>query len=220
MRIHTIPAIVATVMSMFATTGVASARVLDAEVYEGVIPDYVSILDVTYGGSGCPDSTMAASFSPDYQALTLIFDSYLAEVGPDVEFPKKRLFCHLVLKLGFPAGYSYALVDLTYQGYADLEFGINAAQSSSYYFQGFQKDDKYSFKTSVYGPFIGDYWRTDALGLVSWSPCDKIRNLNIVTSLNIDNNRHRKGYGSITLDSIDNQVIEKYGVRWRRCPVI
>jgi Domain of unknown function (DUF4360) len=217
MKIRILSSLAATALGSFFFTNSASAHVLDADPLNEVIPDQVSIVSMTHGGSGCPIDSVGASFSPDYQYLTIIFDEYAAEVGQYVDAPKKRLFCHLVLQLDFPAGLSYALVDLTYRGYADLDFGINAAQTSTYYFQGFKKDDQYSFKTRIFGPFIGDYDRTDTLGLLSWSPCNEKRGLNIVTSVQLDNKRNKTGSGLITLDSIDSQVVEKYGIRWRRC---
>lgn len=219
MKIHAWLTIATTALSLMAFSRGASAHVLDAEPLEEVTPDHVNILSMTHGGSGCPVDSVGASFSADYKYLTVIFDEYAAEVGKNVDAPKKRLFCHLVMQLEFPAGLSYALVDLTYRGYADLDPGINASQMSTYYFQGFKKDDQYSFRTRLYGPFIGDYDRTDTLGLLSWSPCREKRGLNIVTSVQLDNKRNKSGSGLITLDSIDSQVVEKYGIRWRRCPV-
>lgn len=216
MRIRALLTLAAGAASLLSFARVSSAHVLDAnDAY--VIPDQVNILSMTHGGSGCPVDSVGASFSADYQYLTIIFDQYAAEIGTDVASPKKRLFCHVVLQLDFPAGLSYALVDLTYRGYADLDTGIDAAQSSTYYFQGFKKDDQYAFKTRIYGPFIGDYDRTDSLGLVAWSPCNEKRGLNIVTSVQLDNKRNKSGAGLITLDSIDSQVVEQYGVRWKRC---
>ena len=205
-----------TALSLVSFTGIASAHVLDGGD-DSIIPDRVAITSVTHGGSGCPEGSVAPSFSADYQYLTIIFDQYAAEIGQGVDAPKKRLFCQLVLQLDFPAGLSYALVDLTYRGYADLDPGINAAQTSTYYFQGFRKDDQYSFKTQVFGPYIGDYDRTDSLGLVAWSPCNEKRGLNIVTSVQLDNKQNKRGSGLITLDSVDSQVVEQYGVRWKRC---
>jgi hypothetical protein len=216
MRIRALLTLAATTASLLSFAGVSSAHVLDGDD-EPVIPDQVNILSMTHGGSGCPVDSVGASFSADYQYLTIIFDQYGAEIGQGVESPKKRLFCHLVLQLDFPAGLSYALVDLTYRGFADLDMGINASQTSTYYFQGFKKDDQYSFKTRIFGPFIGDYDRTDSLGLVSWSPCNEKRGLNIVTSVQLDNKKNKQGSGMITLDSIDSQVVEQYGIRWRRC---
>jgi hypothetical protein len=219
MKVRALLTLATTTLSLFSFAGVASAHVIDANDIDQAIPEYVNIVSMTHGGSGCPDGSVGASFSPDYQYLTIIFDQYAAEIGRDIESPKKRLFCQLVLQMDFPAGFSYALVDLTYRGYADLEWGINASQTSTYFFQGFRRDDQHSFKTNVYGPFMGDYDRTDSLELLAWSPCDTKRGLNIVTSVQLDNKRNKSGAGLITLDSIDSQVVEQYGVRWRRCPV-
>lgn len=217
MRIRALLTLAAATASLLSFASVSSAHILDAD--NGlVVPDRVNIVSMTHGGSGCPVDSVGASFSTDYQYLTIIFDNYGAEIGDSVETPKKRLFCHVVMQFDFPAGLSYALVDLTYRGYADLDFGIEAAQTSTYYFQGFRKDDQYSFKTRIFGPFIGDYDRTDALELVAWSPCNEKRGLNIVTSVQLDNKKNKSGSGLITLDSIDSQVVEQYGIRWKRCP--
>lgn len=223
MRIHAVATFAAAACSMLAFTEAASARSAD-DVNDYIIPDQVSILGVTHAGSGCPvidgTSTVGASISQDFQVLTVAFDQYLAEVGPGLDMRHKRLFCHIVLDLGFPAGLSFALIDLNYAGWADLEPGIKADQTSSYYFQGFQQDAKYTFRTTLVGGefgYLGPFFRTDTLAAVSWSPCDKKRGLNIVTSVALDNRWNRRGSGTITLDSIETKVTETYGMRWRRC---
>jgi hypothetical protein len=217
MNKHTFPAVPAVALSILGLSGVASAHGVGDFDEPQSIPNEVTISDVRFGGSGCPDGSVSASLSPDYQALTLIFDEYMAEVGPEVATSKKRLFCHIVMQLHFPAGFSYSLVDLTYQGFASLDAGLTATQKSTYFFQGDMKDDRYSFNTRLYGQMDGDYVRTDSLGLLSWSSCDKKRGLNIVTSVQLDNKYNRKGTGMITLDSVDGQVTERYGLRWRKC---
>jgi len=217
MNKHVFPALSAVALSVLGLSGSAQAHELGEFDEPEYVPNSVSITDVKFGGSGCPDGSVSASLSPDYKAITLIFDEYAAEVGPDVATPKKRLFCHIVMQLNFPAGFSYSLVDLTYAGFASLDDRISAQQKSTYFFQGDRMDDRYSFRTRLYGLMDGDYSRTDTLAAVSWSPCNKQRGLNIVTSVQLDNKYNRKGSGVITLDSIDGQVTEKYGLRWRKC---
>ncbi len=39
--------------------------------------------DITHGGTGCPQGTVVADVSEDGLAVTLTFDEYFAEVGPD-----------------------------------------------------------------------------------------------------------------------------------------
>jgi hypothetical protein len=203
--------------SFLALGGSASAHTLVDDHDFNKPQDGVKITGLTYGGTGCKDGTVAASLSGDYEAITLIFDKYDAEIGGHADNSKKRRFCQILLDLEFPAGFSYSLVSLDYSGYASLDHGITAEQKSTYFFQGFAKDERYSFKTKIQGVFDGDYDRHDELEMLAWSPCDKKRGLNIVTTLQLANRRNKDGVGLITLDSIEGVVKEKYGLRWRKC---
>jgi hypothetical protein len=203
--------------SFLALGGTASAHTLADDFDDQKPKDGVMITGVTYGGTGCKDATVAASLSADYEALTLMFDEYVAEIGKDTDQSKKRRFCQILVDLDFPAGFSFSLVSLDYSGYASLDWGVRAEQKSTYYFQGFAKDERYSFKTRLLGEIDTDYDRHDELEMLAWSPCDKRRGLNIVTTLQLDNRRNKDGEGHITLDSIEGVVKEKYGLRWRKC---
>ncbi|UQA62684.1 DUF4360 domain-containing protein [Polyangium aurulentum] len=203
--------------SVFGFSGNASAHTFDADVDNYAIPDGVSITGLTYGGTGCKDGAVAVDLSPDYQALTIIFDKYVAQVGQGLDGADKRKFCHLVVQLDYPAGFSYALMKLDYSGYASLDYGVKAEQKSTYFFQGFRKDDRFTFKTKLLGEFDGDYHVKDELETVSWSPCGKKRGLNVVTSVQVDNGRHKDAVGMITIDSIDASVKETYSLGWRKC---
>jgi len=215
MNKNVIPALSA--LALLGLSGVASAHELGDLDGPKFVPDTVTISNLKFGGSGCPDGSVSAMLSPDYQALTLIFDDYMAEVGPDVQNAKKRLFCQIGVQLDFPPGLTFSLVDLTYSGFASLDPGLTAQQKSTYYFQGQKQDDSYSFRTYLKGAWDGDYQRTDTLETVSWAPCGAKRSLNIVTSVQLDNKYNKRGSGLITLDSIDGQVTEEYGIRWRKC---
>lgn len=209
--------------SILGASGSASAHTFTADDdfdddYDYEKPtDGVSIRKVTYGGTGCKDGSVAVDLSSDYEAMTLIFDKYEAQIGGDAESSKKRRFCQILVDLDFPAGFSFTLVSLDYSGYASLDYGVNAEQKSTYYFQGFAKDERFSFKTKLFGVLDQDYDRRDVLEMAAWSPCDKKRGLNIVTTLQLDNRKNKHGEGLITLDSIEGVVKEKYGLRWRKC---
>lgn len=62
--------------------------------------DQIQILDFVYGGSGCPAGTAAWSISPDKSALTIIYDNFIASVGPNVSYVHSRQFCQLSVKVG------------------------------------------------------------------------------------------------------------------------
>lgn len=180
-------------------------------------PSYVRVRSISYAGSGCPAGTVAGNIAPDRQAFTLLFDSYYAEVGPEVPFREKRKNCQLNIALDFPQGWSFTLFSVDYRGYASLERGVVGTQQSSYYFQGQSLTAR--LKTNYYGPLDKDYQIRDTLGVdaLVWSPCGATRSLNINSEVRLDNSRNPNGSGLMTIDSIDGVLKHIYGVRWRRC---
>lgn len=180
-------------------------------------PDYVSVRSIAYAGSGCPAGSVAENISPDLQAFTLLFDNYIAEVGPGVSAREKRKNCQINIDLDFPQGWSYTIFTVDYRGYMSLENKVVGTQKSSYYFQGSRATA--SLQSVFRGPYDNDYQIRDTLGLsaVVWSPCGASRALNINTQVRVDNNRNRRGFGLATIDSIDGQLAHIYGIQWRRC---
>lgn len=183
----------------------------------GAVPEYVQVRNISYAGSGCPAGTVSQNIAPDLKAFSLLFDSYVASVGPTESFANKRRNCQVNVDFAFPNGWSYALVTFDYRGFVDVEPGILATQQASYYFQGYQQTAR--FRTVMQGPISRDYQARDALDLTAsvWSPCGEFRSLNINTEVRLDNTRNRNGRGLITVDSIDGNIAHTYGVVWRRC---
>jgi hypothetical protein len=71
--------------------------------------------------------------------MTLIFDSYYAEMGSGISPSAARRNCQLNIALHYPAGFQYSIFSADYRGYADLDAGVNGTQSSLYYFSGSQE---------------------------------------------------------------------------------
>ncbi len=180
-------------------------------------PNYVRFRNIAYAGSGCPAGSVAQNVAPDLQAFTLLFDSYIAEVGPGVPFASRRRNCQLNIDLDFPQGWSYSIMTVDYRGYVSLEPRVSGLQQSSYYFQGQAQTAR--LRTPMYGPIDRDYQIRDTLGITAlvWSPCGATRALNINTEIRTDNSRNPAGSGLMTTDSIDGAVRLIYGFRWRRC---
>ena len=180
-------------------------------------PDELYFRDeITYGGSGCPQGSLSPAVSDDGLAVTLTFDGNYAEIGPDTP-PIVRQFCNVNLP-NIPVGWQYSLVELDYRGYLYLDPRVEARQTSEYYFQGDQ------------GPSFSSFWRgyqdrdfdfTDLIGIEShnwvWSECNAQRHLTIKTSMVLNNQRNRHGYGYISTDSIDAEIPHVYSILWRRC---
>lgn len=180
-------------------------------------PAYVRVRSLSYAGSGCPAGSVATNTSPDRQAFTVLFDQYIAEVGPGVPFNQKRKNCQLNVDLDFPGGWSYSIVTVDYRGYVALEQGVKGTQQSSYYFQG--QGSTGTLKTPMFGPIDQNYQIRDTLGLQAlvWSPCGAQRSLNINSQLILDNSARPSAHGLLTNDSIDFQSKLIYGIQWQRC---
>lgn len=180
-------------------------------------PAYVRIRSINYAGTGCPAGSVSQNVSPDLQAFTLLFDEFVAEVGPGVSLGKGRRNCQIAVDLDFPSGWSYSVATLDYRGYVNLESGVVADQSAAYYFQG--QGATARLNTPMYGPVSRDYQIRDTLGLAAqvWAPCGMQRALNINTQIRLSAQPGRRGL--ITTDSIDGQMktLYRYGLTWQRC---
>lgn len=192
-----------------------AATILSANAFADA-PSYVSIKDIKYAGSGCPAGSVAKNVSPDRDAFTLLFDSYIAEVGPGVRASEKRKNCQINVTLDFPNGWTYTIAKIDYRGYASLEGGVTGVQKVSYYFQGDAKTG--SLETLFRGPLDKDYHIRDTLGVASevWSPCGAKRALNINSQIRLDQKK-KNAVGILTTDSVDVVVTTIYNLKWQRC---
>lgn len=209
-------------MKKGALFGLVSASLLvlglSSSIYaQGAAPDYVRIRDIKYAGSGCPAGSVGADVAGDLSAFTLLFDQYQANVGPGIPMNEKRKNCQINLSLEIPNGWSYTLFTVDTRGYVSLEPGVRALQQSLYYFQGQMRTGR--LQTVVYGPADRNYAARDQIAMENqvWSPCGVSRSLNINTEVRVDNSAAPFRQGMITVDSIDGQFKQIYGMQFRRC---
>ena len=203
-----------------ALVATAFAALVAAEAQAQSAPDYVRVRSISYAGTGCPAGTVATNISPDRQGLRILFDQFIAEVGPGVPFNQKRKNCQLNIDLDFPSGWSYTVRTMDHQGYVALERGVKATQAVSYYFQGQSATARLSTKFT--GPIDQDYQIRDTLGSSAevWSPCGAQRALNINTQVNLNNSGASHKHGIITVERGDGAFpsgLGGLGLAWRRC---
>ncbi|KAF2108192.1 hypothetical protein BDV96DRAFT_504959 [Lophiotrema nucula] len=177
----------------------------------------VEITAVTYGGTGCPDKSVQGLLSDDRTTITLSFDSYTVQSGPNIPATERRKFCQLQLKLKYPSGFQYSIFGADFRGYAALDKGVEGTAQSTYYFSGQQNQTV--IPTKFTGPLEGNYLKHDEVdaGTTVWSPCGEQGMLNIKsevrivpftsTSLNL-----------LTVDTVDAKFSQKYFVQWQKCP--
>jgi hypothetical protein len=134
----------------------ATATAIPAAAASSVLPNpsQVSINSIIYGGTGCPQSSLGSFISADRQTFvpspyiangtwlilnlrfTLVFDEYVASIGPGVAVTESRKNCQLNIDLEYPSGFQYSIFSQVYRGYVELDAGVTALQQATYYFSG------------------------------------------------------------------------------------
>lgn len=181
-------------------------------------PGSIYINGITYGGSGCPQGTLASAFSDDKTTFTLIYDQFVASSGPGTTITDQRKNCQINIDMHFPQGFQYSVASVTYRGYAQLPFGVSALQKATYYFSG--ESDQISSQTTFQGPYSNDYLATDRLDIASavWSPCGASLNANVNAQVRLTGSPSALAQGAqITVDSLDGKVRQEYALQWRQC---
>ncbi|KAE8454279.1 hypothetical protein EG329_005204 [Mollisiaceae sp. DMI_Dod_QoI] len=176
----------------------------------------VSIRGIVYGGTGCPQGSLGTFISDDRQTFTLIFDNFVASIGPGVAVTESRKNCQINLDLQYPSGFQYSIFNTVYRGYVGIDSGVTARQQSTFYFSG--QSAQCSTGTNFKGPRSGDYAVTDSLPLTStvWSPCGASSALNINSEVRLSSS-NSGATGQITDDSTDGKIEFVVGVQWQQC---
>jgi hypothetical protein len=182
-------------------------------------PDKIIIDVATVNGSGCRPGSAAVAVSEDNEAFTVTYSEFLAQVGPGIPAADSRKNCQISLKVHVPSGFTYAIAQADYRGYANLMRGATALERANYYFQG---QSPTAFVNHPFGGPLDDNWQTtdttDIAALV-YHPCGELRNFNINTELRV-----ARGTSSPTLtsfmamDSTDGSIKTTYHFHWKTCP--
>ena len=150
-----------------------------------------------------------------YPGLDVLAYDYLAEIGPGVPRRENRKFCQVTIDLKVPQGWSYSVGEFDYRGLADLDRGVTATQTATYYFD---RNREGSFSTTLQGAINKNYTMSDDIDFedLVWSNCNQHRLLNIKSQIQL-RSRNRRASGLMTVDTLDGKVRQIYGLKWRRC---
>lgn len=210
---------VMTVATMIAALITGASPVLESPGQVSPPTSQITMEVVTVNGSGCPAGTAAVAPSEDNTAFTVTYSDYIAQVGVGASAIDFRKNCQLNLKINVPSGFTYAVAQADYRGYAYLEDGAYALEKASYYFQGSSTTTAISH--NFYGP-LDDNWQatdqTDVASLV-WAPCGEVRNLNLNTELRVYGGASDTSSTTslMTMDSTDGAVSTIYHLSWAQC---
>ncbi|EHK97611.1 hypothetical protein M7I_6622 [Glarea lozoyensis 74030] len=148
-------------------------------------PSQVTIKGITTSGTGCPQGSVGKFISSDLTTFTLIFDKYVASIGPGVATTESRKFCQINLQLHYPQGFQYSIMSTIYRGYAALDAGVSGTQEATYYFSG--QSNQVSTKSVFKGPLTKDYTIQDNIPVTStiWSQCGADLPINIKSQISL-----------------------------------
>ncbi|MEY9965127.1 hypothetical protein ABIA33_003169 [Streptacidiphilus sp. MAP12-16] len=183
-------------------------------------PGNVTVGLVTVNGSGCPAGTAAVAVAPDNTAFTVTYSNYLAQVGVGAARTDSRKNCQLDVRVNVPQGFTYAIAQADYRGFASLASGASSIERANYYFQG--QSQTTSASHSFSGPLDDDWQATDVAGVgaVVFAPCGETRDLNINTQLqvNLGTSDPATTNSFMTMDSTDGSITTVYHFSWKHCP--
>jgi len=179
-------------------------------------PSQVTIKGITTSGTGCPQGSVGKFISSDLTTFTLIFDKYVASIGPGIVTTESRKFCQINLQLHYPSGFQYSIQSTIYRGFVALDSGVTGTQEATYYFSGESK--QVSTKSTFKGPISKDYTIQDNIPITStiWSPCGADLPINIKSQISLATSS-KTATGLLTDDSIDGKVTFVTGVQWQKC---
>lgn len=181
--------------------------------------DKITVEVVAVNGSGCPRGTADVTAYPDGTGFSVAYSHYTASAGPASDPVDIRKNCQISLRISVPQGFTYAVSQAEYRGYAHLQPGAEGLVQAAYYFQG---DPKTTYRKHPLRSPMSDYWkftdRTEHAELV-WAPCGKVRGFNINSELRAYSGSSDSSRNSfVSMDKTDAAVNTKYHFAWKKCP--
>lgn len=192
-----------------------------ANAWPAVPPPDKIIIDVaTVNGSGCRPGTAAVAVSPDNMAFTVTYSDFLAQVGVGAKPTDFRKNCQLNLLVHVPQGFTYAVAQVDYRGFAHLEPGATGEEKANYYFQGHSQTTSSTHK--LQGLFENNWQNTDTIDVAQlvYLPCGEMRSFNINTELRVNagTSDTTKTTSFMAMDSTDGSIATTYHFSWKQCP--
>ncbi|KAL0571237.1 hypothetical protein V5O48_010725 [Marasmius crinis-equi] len=218
LAVSTFGAIVERDLHVSRTSAAATTTTSNIPVPTSTGPPNFNITSLGLNGSGCPPGSAFYILNDQHTAVTITFSAFEASAGPDISITENRKNCQVSLNVHVPQGFSFAIVDVDYRGFYELDTKVKAFHDATYYFQGQLVQSEAT--STLTGPVDGkNYVYRDEFNLTPtiYSPCGEDTVLNINSQVRVDNSGNRKGYGFVTDDSIDASITQTFNFQWLTC---
>jgi len=162
-----------------------------------------------YSGNGCPRGSISFLYTED--AFTILFDSYLAERGPQISLWNSFKQCFMQVNVEVPAGFQAAIETIDYRGFTRIENRVKSYLMSSFSFGSIQAGS--SPAKYFNGPQETDFFKRDLPYFNREGACraKRVIPLRIATFLGVAGRASSSGV--IALDSVDGVVEAKLSVQ-------
>ncbi|MCB5170398.1 DUF4360 domain-containing protein [Streptomyces bambusae] len=212
---------VAVVLAAALCPGAGAAAAADSAPAAAPPTGQITIDVAQVNGSGCRPGSASVSVAPDNTAFTVTYSEYLAQVGRGALATDFRKNCQLGLRVNVPQGFTYAVAQADYRGFASLQAGASATQQAGYYFQGMTQTVRSSH--TLRGPLEGNWQVTDRVGIeaLEFAPCGSQRDFNVNTELRVSGGTSDTANTTsfVAMDSTDASFKTVYRFAWKECPV-
>lgn len=190
-------------------------------------PTEITINNVRTGGTGCPRKSVSTDISPDRTVVTLGFDEFQTYRGRGRRREDGDKNCRITLGLHYPGGYTMAVVQTTYHGFAQLDQGVTGTFESGYSFEDEGGRNavggrEATVQSSIQG---GGSWsrgqvytKTDTVpaSKVVRSPCGQNVRLTIRTHLSLTGTNDT-AEGTLTGDDATISFTQQVNINWQKC---
>ena len=169
----------------------------------GPNPNSPYIESMLYSGSGCPLGTVGQSLSDDRTTFTMIFDNFIATLGPGMPITENRKNCLVAIKVHTPPGTTWAASVVDRRGYMQLAAGVRGAATID--FADINK--VVTTQTNFVGPTAVDYLLNDDItSKLNSRRCSGSSILLVNAQIALFSS-NPSGNGLMTADSLDGKQI-------------
>ncbi len=182
----------------------------------------LSIEEVQYSGTGCPQGSVSIELAPDASSFTVLYDRFDLRVG--AESTEGMMDCLIRVRLKKPRQMGFRIESADFRGFVQLDPGVVGVQKIRLTSGtvGASRKALAEFGYEKWKGPINENFVISALGPVEPPEvvdCAPARERSVIV---LDSKiRIRKAGGSrvgqITIDSVDGRLTQKYNLRWTDC---